>query len=112
MGVGVHRGLARAQFWVMFVGVNLTFFPMHFLGLNGIPRRYRDYPEVFRGWNYLASVGRVVSLVGVVLFGLMVLERVVVQRKCRFHFIEGSCEWGFEMPPQGHTLHELSLFGG
>jgi len=66
-----ERG-AQAQFFVMFAGVNLTFFPQHFLGLQGIPRRYSDYPDAFSTWNVVRSSGRLVRIVGVMIFaGLM-----------------------------------------
>jgi len=60
--------LGQIQFWIMFVGVNLTFFPMHFLGLAGMPRRIPDYPDAYAGWNSIASYGSNVSLVGMLFF--------------------------------------------
>ena len=66
-----ERG-SQIQFMIIFIGVNLTFFPQHFLGLQGIPRRYSDYPDSFSTWNVVSSSGRLVSIVGVLLFiGLM-----------------------------------------
>lgn len=66
-GCGVHSGLAKTQFWVVFVGVNITFFPQHWLGLRGIPRRYADYPVGLLCWNTIRGAGAVVRRVGVLL---------------------------------------------
>lgn len=64
--------IGRLHFWFTFVGVNMTFFPMHFLGLAGMPRRIPDYPDSYWAWNYICSVGSLVSVFGVLLFLLMI----------------------------------------
>merc|ERR1712242_440468 len=66
-GVTMSPFLLKAQFIVMFAGVNITFFPIHFLGLAGIPRRYSDFPDFYIGFNFLASVGSIISIFSVVL---------------------------------------------
>ena len=67
-GLMFDSSLAKAHFWVTFVGVNCTFFPMHFLGLAGMPRRIPDYPDIYSNWNYISSVGSWITFVGSFLF--------------------------------------------
>nr|YP_010364864.1 cytochrome c oxidase subunit I [Lamellidens marginalis]QTW91595.1 cytochrome c oxidase subunit I [Lamellidens marginalis] len=79
-GVTFHAVWSKVHFILMFVGVNLTFFPQHFLGLAGMPRRYSDYPDSFTSWNVVSSWGSLVSFVSVLLFMFMLLESLVSQR--------------------------------
>jgi len=67
-GLQYSEVLGQIHFWLFFVGVNLTFFPMHFLGLAGMPRRIPDYPDAFGFWNYIESLGSILSIVGVIIF--------------------------------------------
>merc|ERR1712121_380641 len=67
VGLTLNPVLLKAQFLVIFTGVNLTFFPIHFLGLRGMPRRYSDYPDFYLGFNFLARIGSIVSIFSVVL---------------------------------------------
>ena len=73
-GNRLSESLGTVIFTTIFVGVNLTFFPMHFLGLAGMPRRIPDYPIIFYGWNHLASIGSYTTLVGAFVFLYAVIE--------------------------------------
>jgi cytochrome c oxidase subunit 1 len=74
IGRTYNEFLGRVHFWTLFVGVNLTFFPQHFLGLAGMPRRIPDYPDAFAGWNAISSFGSLISVVATVLFGYIIYD--------------------------------------
>ena len=82
------EGLGKLHFWLMFIGVNVTFFPQHFLGLAGMPRRVPDYPDAFAGWNMVSSIGSYLSAASAVLFLYIVLrtftagERIFLKTSC------------------------------
>ena len=109
-GYTYHEGLAKIHFWLTFIGVNLTFFPMHFLGLAGMPRRYIDYPDAFAGWNYVASIGSYISAIGVLVFLALILEAFFSKRKAGANqWGEGATtmEWQVASPPPFHTFDAL-----
>ena len=108
-GIELSSALAKAQFWVLFIGVNLTFFPQHFLGLAGMPRRYSDYPDAFSYWNYISSTGALLSMGGILLFLVIVWEAFSAQRPAEISFLLSGLEGLHSLPPQDHTYHELSL---
>ncbi|MBL0318823.1 MAG: cytochrome c oxidase subunit I [Alphaproteobacteria bacterium] len=101
--------LGKIQFWIMFIGVNLTFFPQHFLGLAGMPRRIPDYPDAFAGWNFVSSIGSYVSYAGVLLFVFIAIYTITRGRKCGDNpWGEGATtlEWTVSSPPPFHTFDE------
>jgi cytochrome c oxidase subunit 1 len=111
-GIKYNEFLGQAHFWVMFVGVNIVFFPQHFLGLQGMPRRYVDYPEAFAYWNYVSSVGYVITVVGMAIFFVALLEAVVRRRKGVANpWGEGATtlEWTLPSPPPFHQFNELPV---
>ncbi|HUI19109.1 MAG TPA: cytochrome c oxidase subunit I [Alphaproteobacteria bacterium] len=105
-----NETLGKAHFWITFVGVNLTFFPMHFLGLAGMPRRVPDYPAAFVGWNEVASVGAFISGIGAVLFLYIVAQTLLAGKRVGANpWGEGATtlEWTVSSPPPFHTFEEL-----
>jgi len=105
----------RVHFWVSFVGANLTFFPMHFLGLAGMPRRYPDYPDAFAGWNWWASVGAYIGAFGAVWFVALVVYTLTSGKKVAANpWGEGATtlEWSLPSPPPFHTYEELPVITG
>ena len=74
VGIQYSETLGQIHFWSFFLGVNITFFPMHFLGLAGMPRRIPDYPDAFYGWNVVASFGSLISTFSVIIFFILVLQ--------------------------------------
>jgi cytochrome c oxidase subunit 1 len=105
--------LARIHFWLTFIGVNLTFFPQHFLGLAGMPRRYVDYPDAFAGWNYVSSIGSYVSAAGVVVFGLCMIQAFARKQAAGDNpWGEGATtlEWTLSSPPPFHQFNTLPRF--
>ncbi len=109
-GYEYSEWLGKLHFWVTFVGVNLTFFPMHFLGLAGMPRRYIDYPDAFAGWNMVASIGSYIGALGAILFLVVIAEAFITKRRAADNpYGEGATtlEWQVASPPPYHTFDEL-----
>ncbi len=102
--------LGKIHFWLTFIGVNVTFFPMHFLGLAGMPRRYPDYPEAFAGWNHVASIGAYIGGVSVILFLYICFKTFTSKEAVADNYWgEGATtlEWTVSSPPPFHTFEEL-----
>jgi cytochrome c oxidase subunit 1 len=110
LGIGMNRVMLKAQFLLMFLGVNLTFFPQHFLGLSGMPRRYSDYPDAYLTWNEVSSLGSIISIVAVIMFLYIVWEGLVSRRRVvSVTFALSSLEWQRNTPPADHTYGQLNL---
>nr|AXS65361.1 cytochrome c oxidase subunit 1 [Cleroidea sp. 2 KM-2017] len=112
-GLTMNSKMLKIQFLVMFIGVNLTFFPQHFLGLSGMPRRYSDYPDAYTLWNIISSIGSVISLASVVFLLFIVWEAFSANRKSINPMnMSSSIEWLQETPPAEHSYSELPILAG
>ena len=102
--------LGKIHFWITFIGVNLTFFPQHFLGLAGMPRRYVDYPDAFAGWNMVSSIGAYIGGFSMLLF-LYICYRTFTSKEhlADNYWGEGATtlEWTQTSPPAFHTFEVL-----
>ncbi|MCC2646011.1 MAG: cytochrome c oxidase polypeptide [Rickettsiaceae bacterium] len=101
--------LGKIHFWLTFIGVNLTFFPQHFLGIAGMPRRIPDYPEAFAGWNYVSSIGSFISIFASFFFIFIIFYTLKYGKKCGNNpWGEGAntLEWTISSPPPYHTFEE------
>lgn len=110
LGVTINNNIIISQFILIFIGVNITFFPQHFLGLAGIPRRYIDYPDTFFIWNYVSSLGSIASSFSVLLIFYILWERIISQRQIVTSLYSNSLlEWNNRYPPLSHTYSQLNL---
>nr|YP_003204734.1 cytochrome c oxidase subunit I [Fusiturris similis]ACF04841.1 cytochrome c oxidase subunit I [Fusiturris similis] len=108
-GVTLHSRWTKAHFYIMFIGVNVTFFPQHFLGLSGMPRRYSDYPDCYTKWNVISSIGSMISFVAVLYFMVIVWEALVSQRSVVWSTHLGtSLEWDNILPADFHNAPETA----
>jgi len=109
-GVKYSSILARIQFWLFFVGANVIFFPQHFLGLAGMPRRYVDYPDGFAFWNMVSSYGYLIMAAGMLVFFALLIEAAMRRRPAEANpWGEGATtlEWTLSSPPPFHQFNEL-----
>nr|BAJ24557.1 cytochrome c oxidase subunit I [Neohirasea japonica] len=107
-GLNMNPLWLKIQFITMFIGVNLTFFPQHFLGLAGMPRRYSDYPDMFMTWNIISSMGALISTLSMMLFIMILWESLTTMRQTVFSsHMMSSLEWNHNLPPTEHTYNEL-----
>nr|APU52590.1 cytochrome c oxidase subunit I [Usnea ceratina] len=126
LGLNYNVTWGKLHFWVLFIGVNLTFFPQHFLGLQGMPRRISDYPDAFAGWNLISSFGSIISVIATGLFLYIVyIQLVEGKTTSRYPWYSpqffydllqayvsrnfNSIEWGLSSPPRPHAFTSLPL---
>jgi cytochrome c oxidase subunit 1 len=108
--LNINSKILKIQFTAIFIGVNLTFFPQHFLGLNGIPRRYSDYPDAFITWNLISSIGSYMSLISIILLIYIVWEALRHNRTIiSIRTNNLSEEWNNSFPPLSHSFNQPIL---
>jgi cytochrome c oxidase subunit 1 len=125
-GLSYNTMLGKVHFIILFIGVNVTFFPQHFLGLQGMPRRISDYPDAFAGWNFVSSFGSIISVVATFLFlhivYVQLVEGTATSRypwltpqyfsdlfQTLFNRNYNSLEWSLNSPPKPHAFVSLPL---
>ena len=110
-GLALNELYRKMHFWSTFIGVNITFFPQHFLGLAGFPRRYADFHDRFITWNILSSIGSTISTIRALFFALLIINSL--SKNIKFHgwtdssFSTTRLEWIHNSPPENHTYSEL-----
>nr|YP_011011068.1 cytochrome c oxidase subunit I [Cymoninus sechellensis]WPW49236.1 cytochrome c oxidase subunit I [Cymoninus sechellensis] len=109
-GLTMKNKWLKIQFFTMFMGVNLTFFPQHFLGLSGMPRRYSDYPDCYSTWNIISSIGSTLSMISIIMFIMILWESIISKRSIIFNNnMSSSIEWMQLTPPAEHSYSELPM---
>jgi cytochrome c oxidase subunit 1 len=106
-GLGLNEYLGKVHFYLTFIRVNLTFFPQHFLGLAGMPRRYADYPDCMHFWNKVSSLGSFITVLRVILFVVILWEGFVTQRTVLWTYHHSThLEWTPNLPVSFHRYSE------
>lgn len=109
-GLTLKRKWLKIQFIVIFLGVNITFFPQHFLGLRGIPRRYSDYPDCYTTWNVISRIGSTISIIRILIFIIILWESLISKRRIIFSDnLSSRIEWLQKTPPAEHSYSELPI---
>nr|AFK26063.1 cytochrome oxidase subunit I [Dendroctonus rhizophagus] len=109
-GLTLNNKYLKIQFLSMFIGVNLTFFPQHFLGLSGMPRRYSDYPDAYYLWNMISSIGSMISMISIIYF-IYILWDAFTSKRLNLTSLNTptSIEWLQHFPPAEHSYEELPM---
>nr|YP_010554751.1 cytochrome c oxidase subunit I [Macrostemum radiatum]UYO79397.1 cytochrome c oxidase subunit I [Macrostemum radiatum] len=109
-GLMMNNKYLKIQFYSMFLGVNMTFFPQHFLGLAGMPRRYSDFPDSFLSWNIISSLGSIISIFSIMMLMFIIWESMVNKKMIIFNmFSLNSIEWLQLTPPLEHSYDQLPI---
>nr|YP_863650.1 cytochrome c oxidase subunit I [Nymphon gracile]ABF93282.1 cytochrome c oxidase subunit I [Nymphon gracile] len=106
-GLTMNSRWLKIHFLLMLLGVNMTFFPQHFLGVSGMPRRYSDYPDSFFTWNMMSSFGSFISMIAIFYFIIILWESMISQRVLIWNIYPNSLgEWVNQLPPSFHSCEQ------
>ncbi len=114
-GYMYNEWLGKLHFLLMFIGINLTFFPQHFLGLAGMPRRYIDYPDAYAQWNFVSSIGSYISGFSILVFLYVVIDAFARKRLAGnnpWGAGATTLEWTLSSPPPFHQYETLPRITG
>jgi len=114
-GYMYNEALAKLHFWLLFIGINVTFFPQHFLGLAGMPRRYIDYPDAYWQWNFVSSIGAYIAGVATLVFLYTVFDAFTRKRVAGdnpWGVGATTLEWTLPSPPPFHQYETLPHIEG
>jgi cytochrome c oxidase subunit 1 len=110
-GYVIPEWIGKTHFWISFIGANILFFPQHFLGLAGMPRRYADYPDAFAHWNFVSSMGAYMFFFGLLFFIGAIIYVMFVRKEpaAANPWGEGATtlEWTLPSPPPFHQYETL-----
>nr|YP_003288838.1 cytochrome c oxidase subunit I [Stylochyrus rarior]ACY35975.1 cytochrome c oxidase subunit 1 [Stylochyrus rarior] len=110
LGLNMNNTSLKSHFIIMFLGVNLTFFPQHFLGLSGMPRRYSDYPDFLTLWNLVSSLGSLLTFISVLFLIMIIWDSMSSQRLIiNNHYMNTAIEWQLNTPPSDHTFNQNNM---
>ncbi len=105
-----NETLGKIQFWLMFIGANVTFFPQHFLGIAGMPRRIPDYPDAYAGWNYVSSIGSYITFAATLFFLFVIWHTLKYGKRVSnnpWNEYANTLEWTVTSPPPFHSYEQL-----
>ena len=109
-GYLLNKTLKKTHFYLTFISVNLTFFPQHILGLGGMPRRYSDYPDAYLTWNWVSSLGALLTAVSVIVYIFLLIEPYIYNRVTLTpSWPTSALEWKHDIPPIEHTYEDICI---
>lgn len=109
--ININKYNSNVHFFITIIRVNITFFPQHFLGLNGIPRRYSDFPDAMILWNSISSIGSILSILSLYFLIIIIIESINQKiSMIRNNFFSSIIEWTLSCPPKNHSFTQENIY--